>query len=105
MVGRDDNDEVCGSDDDDGAGTDDDEVWTAGEGEGDGESMPGSVSHPPLHTTMVCNTLVRSDGEDEVEEEDEEDDGTRGGGGGLSAIDNALSISPPLSTTLFVRLL
>ena len=83
-------------DDEDGAEASDDEVSKAGEGDGDGDSMPGSVSHPPLHTAMVCNTLLRSDDE----EEDDTDSGGGGGKSGLCAIANVLSTSGPLSTLL-----
>ena len=72
--------------------------------------MPGSVSHPPLHTAML-STLWSSD-DDEVDEEDdddeEEEDGTDtssgggggGGGGSLCAIVNDLSPSKPLSLSI-----
>ena len=51
----------------DGGGADDggsvDDGMTAsgddsdGDGDGKGESIPGSVSQPPLHTAMVLSTL------------------------------------------------
>ena len=81
--------------------------------------MPGSVSHPPLHTAMVCSILLSSDEEDDEVEiggvDDDTDDetgidtgGGGGGGGGksgLSVITKALSTSTPLSTSLSLVLL
>ena len=74
--------------------------------------MPGSVSHPPLHTAIVCSTLLSSDEEEEDEVDDDTDEeagiDTGGGGGdksGLSDITNALSMSTPLSPSLSLVLL
>ena len=77
--------------------------------------MPGSVSHPPLHTAMVCSILLSSDEEDDevedggVDDDTEDDTGGGGGGGGgksgLSVITKALSTSTPLSTSLPLVLL